>query len=121
MCPYISEDQPRVYCGKEWEYIDVRRLAVLTDNEILEFEKKISKNYLIKAMGIQECPKCNSMVERSDKKHVRVVCPLCSKGKEQAYEFCWHCLHEWNGTTKCGKCLHFVNWHDSRSCFCNEA
>ncbi|KAJ7387346.1 hypothetical protein OS493_004337 [Desmophyllum pertusum] len=83
LCPYISEDQPRVYCGKEWEYIDVRRLAVLTDDEIAEFEKKISKNYLIKAMGIQECPKCNSMVERSNKKHVRVACPLCSKGKEK--------------------------------------
>ena len=49
----------------EWDYIDVRRLAVLTDNEIKEFERKISKNYLIKAMGIQECPKCNSMKEET--------------------------------------------------------
>ena len=108
LCPYISEDQPPVYCGVEWEYIDVRRLAVLTDAEIEEFEKKISKNYLIKAMGIQECPKCNSMVERSDKKHIRVVCPLCSKNKKKCYEFCWHCLHEWtNGssTIKCGEFL----------------
>lgn len=71
-CPYISQDQPPVYCGAEWDYIDVRRLAVLTDAEIGEFEKKISKNYLVKAMGIQECPKCNSMVERSNKKHIRV-------------------------------------------------
>lgn len=104
-CPYISQDQPPVYCGVEWDYIDVRRLAVLTDAEIGEFEKKISKNYLIKAMGIQECPKCNSMVERSDKKHIRVVCPLCSKDKKKSYDFCWHCLHEWSNdssTTKCG-------------------
>lgn len=106
LCPYISQDQPPVYCGNEWDYIDVRRLAVLTDDEIEEFEKKMSRNYLIKAMGVQECPKCNSMVERSDKKHIRVICPLCTKtGKQAAYEFCWHCLHEWksSGTTKCGK------------------
>ena len=105
LCPYISQDQPPAYCGVEWDYIDVRRLAVLTDNEIKEFERKISKNYLIKAMGIQECPKCNSMVERSNKKHIRVVCPICSKINKTPYEFCWHCLREWaNGssTEKCG-------------------
>lgn len=105
LCPYISEDEPPVYCGVEWDYVDVRRLAVLTDAEIEEFEKKISKNYLIKAMGIQECPSCTSMVERRNKKDIRVVCPLCSKNKAEPYEFCWHCLHEWasSSTTKCGK------------------
>lgn len=89
----------------------MRRLAVLTDEEIEEFEKKISRNYLIKAMGVQECPKCYSMVERSDKKHIRVICPLCSKDKEKAYEFCWHCLHKWKSscsTNKCGKYLSCV-------------
>lgn len=114
LCPYISQDTPPVYCGNEWDYIDVRRLAVLTDEEIEEFEKKISRNFLIKAMGIQECPKCNSMVERSDKKHIRLICPLCSKNKRKAFEFCWHCLHEWNSgssTTKCGKSFCYVNYH----------
>ena len=112
LCPYISQDQPPVYCGKEWDYIDVRRLAVLTDDEILEFERKISKNYLIKAMGVQECPKCNSMVQRSDKKHIRVICPLCSKNKKKVYEFCWHCLHEWKKSpnpNKCGKYLKMIS------------
>lgn len=33
LCPYISQDTPQVYCGKEWDYRDVRRLAVLTDQE----------------------------------------------------------------------------------------
>lgn len=110
LCPYISEDQPPVYCGVEWDYIDVRRLAVLTDDEIEEFEKKIAKNYLIKSMGIQECPKCNSMVERISKKDVRVVCPLCSKNKRRPYEFCWHCLHEWTDQTSTSKCgAYFVS------------
>ena len=104
LCPYISEDQPPVYCGEEWDYIDVRRLAVLTDEEIAEFEKKVSKNYLIKAMGIQECPKCNSMVERINKKDIRVVCPLCTKNEKAPYEFCWHCLHKWKNTLDNSKC-----------------
>ena len=109
LCPYISQDQPPVYCGIEWDYIDVRRLAVLTDDEILEFERKISKNYLIKAMGVQECPKCKSMVQRSDKKHIRVICPLCSKDKEQAYEFCWHCLHKWEISSRTDKCGEYLS------------
>ena len=105
LCPYISQDQPPVYCRKEWDYIDVRRLAVLSEEEIEEFEKKISRNYLIKGMGIQECPKCNSMVQRSEKKLIRVVCPICSKNESNDFEFCWHCLHEWKNkqsTTVCG-------------------
>ena len=109
LCPYISQDQPSVYCGIEWDYIDVRRLAVLTDDEILEFERKISKNYLIKAMGVQECPKCKSMVQRSDKKHIRVICPLCSKDKEKPYEFCWHCLHKWKISSRTDKCGEYLS------------
>lgn len=106
LCPYISQDTPQVYCGKEWDYIDVRRLAVLTDQEKEEFEKKISRNFLIKGMGVQECPKCGSLVERSDKKNIRVLCLLCSKDKSKlAFHFCWHCLREWenvSSVTKCG-------------------
>ena len=79
----------------------MRRLAVLTDDEIREFERKISK-----ARGVQECPKCKSMVERTSKKHIRVTCPLCSKNQPKPYEFCWHCLHEWandSSMNQCGK------------------
>ena len=106
-CPYIGQDQdPVSYCNVEWDYVDVRRLAVLTDAEIKEFEDKISHNYLTKAMGIQECPKCTSMVERIDRKHIRVVCSLCSKTANKPFQFCWHCLHEWaddSSIIKCGK------------------
>mgnify|MGYP002260012637 CR=1 FL=1 len=112
LCPYISQDTPQVYCGKEWDYRDVRRLAVLTDQEKEEFEKKISRNFLIKGNGVQECPKCGSLVERSDKKNIRVLCLLCSKDKSKlAYHFCWHCLREWenvSSVTKCGEISKFL-------------
>lgn len=106
LCPYISQDTPPVYCGKEWDYIVVRRLAVLTDAEKKEFETKVSKNYLFKAMGIQECPSCKSFVERINKKDVRLSCSFCKNKLHKAFDFCWHCLHEWvnsSSTTQCGR------------------
>lgn len=77
----------------------------LTEEEKAEFEEKIAMNHLFKAMGIQECPKCKSMVERGDKKEIRLTCIPCSK-KGERYEFCLHCLNKWyNGSsrTQCGK------------------
>lgn len=105
LCPYISQDTSPVYCGKEWDYVVVRRLAVLTDAEKMEFEKKISKNYMFKAMGIQECPSCKSFVERVNKKDVRLTCTFCRNKLHKVFQFCWHCLQEWvdsSSTTKCG-------------------
>jgi len=105
-CPHISQDQPPKHCNTEWDYLDVRRLAVLTDEEKEEFEDKIATNHLFKAMGIQECPKCKSMVERNDKKDMQLRCTVCSKKDGKTYEFCWHCLKEWynrDSRTQCGK------------------
>ena len=94
------------YCGKEWDYVDVRRLAVLTQDEKREFEKKLSENYLRKAIGVQECIRCNSFCKRVSKKDQNVRCPLCTKKDKKAYDFCWFCLHEWKGSVgnkTCGK------------------
>lgn len=100
-CPYVHESER---CNKEWTYIEVRRFGVLTTAEQKEFEVKISENYLRKAMGIQECPGCQSLCERFDKKDKRLICRVCSADKKRRYEFCWTCLHEWksSGTQKCG-------------------
>ena len=65
----MSQDQPPRHCNNEWNYLDVRRLAVLTEEEKAEFEEKIAKNHLFKTTtDIQECPKCKSVVERENKK-----------------------------------------------------
>ncbi|XP_070557718.1 uncharacterized protein [Ptychodera flava] len=102
-CPYISPEG--AYCGKEWDYIDIRRLAVLTDDEKKEFETEISSNFLRKAQGIQECPKCHSLCERVQKKDRRIVCVLCTNETGKTFEFCWYCLFEWKkkgSITECG-------------------
>ena len=105
LCPYVDcQTSSIVRCNKEWSYIEVRRFAVLTAEEQTEFETKISENYLKKAMGIQECPGCETLCERINKKDKRVICRICTNEKGHRYDFCWHCLHEWktNGTDKCG-------------------
>ncbi|KAL3870585.1 hypothetical protein ACJMK2_038635 [Sinanodonta woodiana] len=98
-CPY---NEP--YCGELWDYITVRKLAVLTTEEKEYFEINLSNNYLKRALGIQECPKCSSYCQRQDKKNPRVVCLICSKGQTIRYEFCWYCRKVWStsGTKDCG-------------------
>ncbi|ESP01085.1 hypothetical protein LOTGIDRAFT_140009, partial [Lottia gigantea] len=82
----------------------IKKLAVLTKEEKKEFETKLAENYLFKGVKIQECPRCQSYCERKDSKSVRVICPICTRQKEELYEFCWFCLKTWltNTTHDCG-------------------
>lgn len=103
LCPYLGPENNN-YCGKEWDYVDVRRFAVLTENEKREFEKKLSENYLRKAIGIQECPRCKSYCERKSKKDRCVRCPVCTLKEKKGFDFCWFCLHQWQGSVSNSKC-----------------
>ena len=100
LCPYIGKEG---YCGKEWPFFIVRRFAVLTEGEMITFETKICENYMRKACGIQECPKCHSLCERAKSTDRRIVCSFCSK-RGSRFEFCWSCLDRWDGsgTDSCG-------------------
>lgn len=102
-CPYKASGSAP-FCNTLWEFFTVKRLAVLTTDEIKEFETKICENYLRKAVGIQECPSCESYCERKNKKDRRVVCPACTRKRGKSYEFCWYCLKTWlgGGTDDCG-------------------
>ena len=44
-------------CRMEWQYVDIRKLGTLNDDERKYFESKISENYSLRALGAQECPK----------------------------------------------------------------
>ena len=102
-CPY-KKDASDPPCDTIWEFLIVKRLAVLTKKEVKEFETKVTENYLRRAMGIQECPRCSSFCERRRKTDRRVVCPLCTKQKGSSYDFCWYCLKTWltQNTRDCG-------------------
>ena len=106
-CPYKANSTDP-FCDQLWEFFIVKKLAVLTKDEIKEFENKIAENFLWKAAGIQECPGCRSFCERKNKKDQRVVCPICTKQKQKIYEFCWYCLKPWlaeSETKNCGNVM----------------
>ncbi|CAG8620161.1 11216_t:CDS:2, partial [Dentiscutata heterogama] len=71
-CPYINPTND-VRCRAEWQYIDIRRIGLLTDDERQYFESKISENYSLRALGVQECPQ---------------------KPGAGEFAFCWYCVHE---------------------------
>ncbi|CAG8623819.1 24936_t:CDS:10 [Cetraspora pellucida] len=93
-CPYTNlENDAR--CRKEWQYVDIRKIGLLTDEECKYFEAKISENYSRRAFGVQECPQCSTFCERSDKDRSSVICLICSrKPGVKEYAFCWYCLHQ---------------------------
>ncbi|XP_063447950.1 uncharacterized protein LOC134727500 [Mytilus trossulus] len=55
-CPHMDPS----YCGRIWKFYTVNKLAVLTTKETKKFETKIAMNFPRKAVGIQECPRCQS-------------------------------------------------------------
>jgi len=97
-CPYTNPTTD-VRCRSEWQYIVIRKLGLLTDEERKYFESKISENYSLRALGAQECPQCSTCCERSDKNRTSVICLICSrKPGAREYAFCWYCLHEVNSS-----------------------
>ncbi|RIA79578.1 hypothetical protein C1645_794102 [Glomus cerebriforme] len=93
-CPYTNPTND-VRCRAEWQYIDIRKIGLLTDDEREYFESKISENYSLRALGAQECPQCSTYCERGDKNRTSVICLKCSRKPDAGeFAFCWYCLHE---------------------------
>jgi len=105
ICPYIDR-VTKIFCRIEWQYTDVRRIGCLSNDQKEHFERKLSENYLLRACGVQQCPKCSTYCERIDKKTSRLICPICTKkATGTKFEFCWFCLHawkDWKSQQKCG-------------------
>ncbi|CAB4414053.1 unnamed protein product [Rhizophagus irregularis] len=93
-CPY-TDSTTDVRCLVEWQYADIRKIGQLTDEECKHFETKISENYALRALGVQECPQCSTCCERRDKNRTSVICLICSRRPGASeFAFCWYCLHE---------------------------
>lgn len=89
-CPSVDETG-KGNCNVEWDYYLVRHVACLSTDEMKDFEKMISDNYLKKANGIQRCPGCKTWCYKGDDTGNYVGCALCNKN------FCWACLRNWMG------------------------
>jgi len=103
-CPALldSVESSERYCNREWPYFIVRHVACLLPEEMQEFDKRISENYLNKAAGRMQCPGCNIWGFRTDTRSNRMKCTYCSVKKGKPYEFCWSCSNKWIGGSGCG-------------------
>ncbi|OWF39568.1 hypothetical protein KP79_PYT03954 [Mizuhopecten yessoensis] len=103
-CQHIStSDCPGTVCGQPLEYLSLRQIAVLTDEEKRDFEIGISQNYINSSNDIQMCPKCSNFCSRQNLTNRRVICVICST-TTTLFEFCCSCRGVWRGKSKtqCG-------------------
>ncbi|KAM4536285.1 E3 ubiquitin-protein ligase RNF19B-like [Odontesthes bonariensis] len=96
-CPALKEGTVQL-CGAVWSYAEVRRLAVLTAEEMHDFEQKIARLAATEYCDFKTCPGCKSHVEREDLTNLSVQCTVCTADKKKLYQFCWQCLNPWKGT-----------------------
>ncbi|XP_030018263.1 probable E3 ubiquitin-protein ligase ARI5 [Sphaeramia orbicularis] len=94
-CPALK-DGTLQRCDEVWAYSEVRRLAVLTNEEMQYFEENIARMAATEYCEYKTCPGCKSYIERDDLTNLCVECTIC-KSDQKACQFCWQCLKPWKG------------------------
>ncbi|XP_020789201.2 uncharacterized protein LOC110168130 [Boleophthalmus pectinirostris] len=84
-------------CSTVWPFDEVRKMALLTEEEKDAFEDALFCNFANLNLKTQECPGCKSRVMREDPSNLCVRCPQCSAKNLKNYEFCWQCRKKWKG------------------------
>ncbi|XP_019951028.2 probable E3 ubiquitin-protein ligase RNF144A-A [Paralichthys olivaceus] len=93
-CPALKDGS---LCNKEWSYQEVRKLAVLTTEEMAYFEENIARMAAVEFCEFKACPGCKTYVEREDLTNLCVACTVCQEDSVEQYMFCWQCLKKWKG------------------------
>ncbi|XP_030609166.1 probable E3 ubiquitin-protein ligase ARI8 [Archocentrus centrarchus] len=103
-CPALVDGTKR--CNKEWSYQEIRRLADLTVEEMQKFEESMARLAVEEYCQVQECPQCNTSVERKDLSNLCVKCVVCTADQKKTYQFCWQCRKQWKSpgllSDRCG-------------------
>uniref|UniRef100_A0AAY4A5U0 RING-type domain-containing protein n=1 Tax=Denticeps clupeoides TaxID=299321 RepID=A0AAY4A5U0_9TELE len=84
-------------CRASWSYEEVRRVALLTDEEQNDFEEKIARMAALENCEYKSCPGCQTCVERKNLTNLCVHCTVCTDLNGRTFYFCWQCLQKWNG------------------------
>lgn len=94
-CPALKDGTVQ-RCNEVWTYPEVRRLAVLTTEEMQHFEENMARMAAAEYCEYQTCPGCKSYVERADLTNLCVDCTVC-RSDLKPHHFCWQCLQPWKG------------------------
>ncbi|XP_037615278.1 probable E3 ubiquitin-protein ligase RNF144A-A [Sebastes umbrosus] len=105
----LDEGRCKFVCGQtgcdvEWPFEEVRKMALLTPEEIEYFEKILFSNAAKDYLDVKACPGCKSHVVRSNLHNVCVECTVCTTKRGRIYRFCWHCLKRWTGPARSDHC-----------------
>uniref|UniRef100_A0A8C2X5B2 RING-type domain-containing protein n=1 Tax=Cyclopterus lumpus TaxID=8103 RepID=A0A8C2X5B2_CYCLU len=84
-------------CDVKWPFEEVCKMALLTPEEMEDFEKKLFQNAAKDSLDVKCCPGCKSRVMRADVHNLKVQCTVCTARKKRTYTFCWQCLKRWKG------------------------
>lgn len=95
-CPALKEGTTNKKCNQEWPYQEVRRLAVLTAEEMEYFEENLARLAAATYFEYKTCPGCKTYVERKDLTNLNVQCLVCLADNKSS-QFCWQCLKAWKG------------------------
>ncbi|XP_038126351.1 uncharacterized protein LOC119773419 [Cyprinodon tularosa] len=104
-CPALKDGTVQ-QCGAVWSYQEVRRLAVLTPEEMQHFEENMGRLAAAEYCDFKTCPGCKTYVERSDLTNLCVECLVCAEDNDDEFQFCWQCSKPWKGpaprSDRCG-------------------
>ncbi|XP_026859625.2 probable E3 ubiquitin-protein ligase RNF144A-A [Electrophorus electricus] len=96
LCPALKDGTTQK-CGAVWPYVEVRRMALLTQEEQSHFEETMAVLAAAEYCEYNSCPGCKSFVERQDLTNLCVLCTICTAESDKRFEFCWQCFKEWKG------------------------
>ncbi|XP_011485859.1 probable E3 ubiquitin-protein ligase RNF217 [Oryzias latipes] len=102
-CPALTEGT-LVKCDAVWSYTEVRRLAVLTAEEMQHFEETIARMAATEFCDFKACPGCKTYIEREDLTNLCVQCTVCTSDNDEEFLFCWQCFKPWKGRAPRSDC-----------------
>ncbi|XP_072542896.1 uncharacterized protein [Salminus brasiliensis] len=95
-CPALKDGTTKK-CEAVWPYVEVRRMALLTQEEQSHFEETMAVLAAAEYCEYNSCPGCKTFVEREVLTNLCVHCIICTAVTGKTYHFCWQCLREWKG------------------------
>ncbi|XP_037531253.1 ankyrin repeat and IBR domain-containing protein 1-like [Nematolebias whitei] len=112
----LEQGSSRFVCGQfgcdaEWSYAEVRKMALLTPQEMKHFDKALALNagqrkvfhFCFSPSATSQCPECKTPAARQSENNLCVPCQVCTAKNGHTYEFCWQCLREWKGPKPCSE------------------